>query len=189
MKSPAPCSECEHGTMHRVIEAYETRSSDGNVVTVPDVTLYRCDQCGETLIPATSARLISEYKARELEQLIPAELLRIFDLTDLTQKDFAEALGLGEKTFHRWLKGTQTVSRSMGYYLRAMRQFPEVFEWVMVRGWRKPAPARVRALIQTERPVFAALERRSAEQSRIVRLSSGSNPARAFVLEAVHCSS
>jgi DNA-binding transcriptional regulator YiaG len=174
--------------MRRVIETYETRSSDGNVVTVPDIILYRCDQCGEMLIPASSARQISEYKARELEQLTPAELLRIIEITDLTQKDFAEALGLGEKTFHRWLKGTQVVSRSMGYYLRAMERFPEAFAWVEERGWRKPA-RRVSMPTQTERPVFAALERRDCGRNKITSLQPGANPARAFALKAVHCSS
>jgi hypothetical protein len=83
------------------------------------------------------------------EQLTKAELLAMLEASRLSQKDFAEAIGLGEKTFHRWLKGTQIASRSMGYYLRAMVRFPEAFEWVKERGWRDGVPDSVTALPET----------------------------------------
>lgn len=174
--------------MHRVVEAYRSRSNDGNIVTIPDVILYRCDQCHETLLPATSLRKISEYEAKELEQLTPAEIHGIFDRSDVTQKEFAEALGLGEKTFHRWLKGTQTVSRSMGYYLRAADHFPEVFTWIKDRKWRRPQRKAVGAR-QVCGVAFPALERRKGSTSGENFLSPGANPARSFVLEVVHHSS
>jgi hypothetical protein len=49
----------------------------------------------------------------------------------------AESLGLGSKTWMRWENGEQNMSRSMGYFIRAMAQFPEVYEWVADRGWRQ----------------------------------------------------
>lgn len=134
MKTPYPCPECEKGQMVSVVEDYRVRTSDGNVITVAEVELHRCDSCHETIIPRASGKKIKEAKAEGTEQLKPEELHAFFDRADMTQKDFAEALGLGEKTFHRWLKGTQTVSRSMGYYLRAMDQFPDAFDWVKSRG-------------------------------------------------------
>jgi DNA-binding XRE family transcriptional regulator len=53
------------------------------------------------------------------------------------QTEMSEALGLGGKTFHRWEKGSQYPSRSMGYYLRLLRQFPEAFEWLRSRRWKR----------------------------------------------------
>jgi len=189
MKTPYPCDECDSGNVEAVTEDYAIRTPDGNTIIVPGVEMHRCNHCGETLIPAASSRYISEYEARETEQLTREELHAIFERSDLTQKDFAEALGLGEKTFHRWLKGTQVVSRSMGYYLRAMDRFPEAFDWVKTRGWRKPAPRRAATQPTTE-PVFAALHRRTMSTTRAtVAVQLQSNPALTLVLEAVHHSS
>jgi len=186
MKTPYPCDECDSGTVETVTEDYTIHSPDGNTIVVPGVEMHRCNQCGETLIPAASSRYISEFQARETEQLSPEALHAIFVRADMTQKEFAEALGLGEKTFHRWLKGTQVVSRSMGYYLRAMDQFPEGFSWVKSRGWRKPAPRRAVTQPSSE-PVFAALHRRATSTTRTsVVIQLESNPARTLMLEAVH---
>jgi putative zinc finger/helix-turn-helix YgiT family protein len=187
MKTPYPCDECDSGTVEAVTEDYAIRTPDGNTIVVPGVEMHRCNQCGETLIPAASSRYISEYEARETEQLTREELHAIFERSDLTQKDFAEALGLGEKTFHRWLKGTQVVSRSMGYYLRAMDRFPEAFGWVKTRGWRKPVPRR--AAVQVFNPVFPAIQRRKSSDSLLKSPDLGMNPANALVREAVHFSS
>lgn len=189
MKTPYPCDECDSGTVEAVTEDYAIRTPDGNTIVVPGVEMHRCNHCGETLIPAASSRYISEYEARETEQLTCKELHAIFERSDLTQKDFAEALGLGEKTFHRWLKGTQVVSRSMGYYLRAMDRFPEAFDWVKTRGWRKPAPRRV-SHIEEEVPIFPALHRRSASPTGMTTaVPLRTNPASALMLEAVSHSS
>lgn len=180
MKTPCPCDECDGGTLHSIIEDYDVLTQDGNKITVPGVKMIRCDKCGETTIPAASSRYISEFQAQATEQLTKKELHTFFEQSDLTQKDYAEALGLGEKTFHRWLKGTQVVSRSMGYYLRAMHHFPEVFEWVKQRDWRTPKRAPAKRGGQAQ-PIFAALERRTTIMIEFQR-----NPAQGLVLGAVH---
>lgn len=181
MKTPYPCPECEGGTVQAVVEDYKMVTSDGNTVIVPNVALERCDHCGVTLVPAKSSRYISEYEAQATEQLSKKELHAFFEQSDLTQKDYAEALGLGEKTFHRWLKGTQVVSRSMGYYLRAVDHFPEVFEWVKNRSWRAPKKAPVRRSAQNA-PVFLALSRR--ELVSVIQFKE--NPAQRLALGVVH---
>jgi hypothetical protein len=75
--------------------------------------------------------------AEQTEQLTPRELEGIWERFNLDQTETSETLGLGGKTFHRWLKGTQYPSRSMGYYLRVLAEFPEAFEWLKERGWRR----------------------------------------------------
>jgi putative zinc finger/helix-turn-helix YgiT family protein len=189
MKTPYPCDECDSGTVETVTEDYTIHSPDGNTIVVPGVEMHRCSQCGETLIPAASSRYITEFQARESEQLTREELHAIFERSNLTQKDFAEALGLGEKTFHRWLKGTQVVSRSMGYYLRSMDLFPEAFDWVKERSWRKPTPRRATAPAVDE-PIFPALQHRaSILGTSSVSLLRRTNPAEALILQAVQPSS
>lgn len=179
MKTPAPCIECEDGTLQNVREDYEVITADGNAIVVPKVELIRCDHCDLLLVPAASSLKISEFQAEASEQLTQEQLHSIFERSDLTQKDFAEALGLGEKTFHRWLKGTQVISRSMGYYLRAVDHFPEAFAWVKDRKWREPAPKPARRTTDTA-SLFPALQRRSARFSH----RPTKNPAKVLVLEA-----
>jgi len=182
MKNPIPCPECEEGTLRTSVEDYEVVTSDGNRIVVPQVELSRCDHCGVTLVPAASSRLISEFQAQATEQLTRKELHDFFVRSNLTQKDFAEAFGLGEKTFHRWLKGTQVVSRSMGYYLRAMDRFPEVFEWVHNRGWREVA--KLKKTHPSAKPVFEALSRHmQIQEVTFIRY----NPARRLTEGAIHC--
>ena len=71
------------------------------------------------------------------ERLSQKELEDLQEKSGLDQTEISEVLGLGSKTFHRWLKGTQYPSRSMGYYLRVLAEFPEAFEWLKAKGWRK----------------------------------------------------
>jgi len=99
--------------------------------------MLRCDVCGEFSIPAASARAI-DAAILEYSDTVSVEILKEF-LTKfhLDQTEAADALGLGAKTFHRWVRGTQRVSRSMGYFLRAMVEFPEAFEWIQQRRWRE----------------------------------------------------
>lgn len=181
MKIPETCFECDEGRYEVVTREYEHRGTDGAVVVVPGVKILRCNRCGDEVIPAESDRQISRFVAEATEQLGKAELFAMLEASGLTQKDFAEAIGLGEKTFHRWLKGTQVVSRSMGYYLRAMAAFPEVFRWVRERQWRKgPAVAKLESPIfcqDTRFPALAATEWRG-------RRTIG-NPARGFVMASV----
>jgi DNA-binding transcriptional regulator YiaG len=190
INAPETCFECDQGRYEFVVQPYSCRGQDGNVVIVPDVTFLRCTHCGEELIPAESDRYISRYVAEANEQLTKAELYAMLEASGLSQRDFAEAIGLGEKTFHRWLKGTQIASRSMGYYLRAMQRFPEAFEWVKGRGWRSPAPAVVRAptgeAISPSR--FPALERRTHSRPGTLA-GTRLNPARMLMLKAVQHSS
>jgi DNA-binding transcriptional regulator YiaG len=188
MKIPESCLECNEGRYEIVVKPYQSRGQDGNVVIVPDVKFLRCNHCAEELIPAESTRYISSYVAEVNEQLTKAELYAMLEKSGLSQKDYAEAIGLGEKTFHRWLKGTQIASRSMGYYLRAMDRFPEAFVWVKERSWRTPTPApirtRVRAIAGTVQ--FAALARRSAMPGARNNYITQINPATAFTLKATH---
>ena len=114
---------------------------DGDSFTIPSLSVIRCDSCDEISIPAASAKAI-DAAILEYSETVSVEFLREFLANfNLDQTEAAEALGLGGKTVHRWVRGTQRVSRSMGYFLRAMVEFPEAFEWIQHRRWRENSEA------------------------------------------------
>jgi YgiT-type zinc finger domain-containing protein len=134
---PKHCIDCDAGTYEVRTITHEQTCQDGSAVTIQDVEVLRCPNCGEELIPAASSKKISAAIAEANEQLKPEQLYAMMECFETdSQKELAETCGFGEKTFHRWLKGTQTVSRSMGYYLRVLQTFPEAFEFVKSRAWR-----------------------------------------------------
>ena len=75
--------------------------------------------------------------AEHTERLTTDELREIREQFELDQTEMSEALGLGNKTYHRWENGTQYPSRSMGYYLRVLREYPDAFKWLRDRQWRE----------------------------------------------------
>ena len=132
-----PCGACESGHYEEVIKRYETKAAGDVEIVLPKVKILRCPACGDELIPPETQEQIDRAIAEQTEQLSQRELEDIAECFGLDQTEASEVLGLGSKTFHRWLKGTQFPSRSMGYYLRVLAQFPEAFDWLRERGWRK----------------------------------------------------
>lgn len=188
-KYPQHCVDCADGTYQAVRVDYRDVDPHGVETVVPGVEILRCTVCGAELIPAATSRHLSEEVARAHEQMTPAELFAFMERFDLNQKEVSDICGFGEKTFHRWLKGTQVVSRSMGYYLRTLRQFPEAFAWVRARGWRQPSglasekappPSASPSGADSEAPdnivAFPALARRPRRP-----ILPRDNPARVFV--------
>lgn len=131
------CTACEDGFYKEVFEPYKTKAADDVEIFISKVKILRCSKCGDELLPPETQEQIDRAIAEQTEVLAPEELKEIADKFRLDQTQISEALGLGSKTFHRWLKGTQYPSRSMCYYLRALAEFPDVFEWVRERGWRR----------------------------------------------------
>lgn len=131
------CCSCEHGHYNEVFDRYETVAADDVKIAIPRVKLLRCSNCGDELLPPETQKQIDAAIAEQTEQLSPRELEAIWERLNLDQTETAEVFGLGSKTFHRWLNGTQYPSRSMGYYLRVLAEFPDALEWLKERGWRK----------------------------------------------------
>jgi DNA-binding transcriptional regulator YiaG len=130
------CCSCEQGHYEEVFDRYEATASDDVKIVVPRLKVLRCSFCGDELLPPESQKQIDAVISEQTEQVTPRELEAIWERFNLDQTGTAEVLGLGGKTFHRWLKGTQYPSRSMGYYLRVLAEFPEAFEWLRERKWR-----------------------------------------------------
>lgn len=131
------CCSCDQGQYEEVFDRYEVTAADDVKIVIPRVRLLRCPSCGDEMLPPETQKQIDAAVAEQTEQLTAREIETIWERFNLDQTQTSEVLGLGGKTFHRWLKGTQYPSRSMGYYLRVLAEFPEAFEWLKERGWRR----------------------------------------------------
>lgn len=131
------CFACGDGHYQEVIEDYRLDLPEGETLTVPKLLILRCDKCGEETVPPESSRRI-ETAVEQHQDTLPAAAVRSFlEQFQIDQTEAAEALGMGGKTLHRWARGTQRVSRSMGYFLRALMAHPVVYEWIRDRRWRR----------------------------------------------------
>ena len=131
------CPCCDTGYLREQRIDYPVDLADGVKVIVRDVPAEVCDHCGEIAFSADAAMTIDHAIAEQTEQLTPRELVRIREDIGVDQAGMSEMLGLGEKTYHRWEKGNQFPSRSMGFYLRVLKEFPEAVEWLRDRGWQR----------------------------------------------------
>lgn len=131
-----PCPACGVGHYEEVLVPYKTTLADDVQLEIPKIKVLRCQNCGDELIPAETQKQIDRAIAEKTEQLSQHELEQIAVKFGLDQTEISEVLGLGSKTFHRWVNGTQYPSRSMCYYLRILAEFPEIFEWLRQRAWR-----------------------------------------------------
>ena len=130
------CPVCGEGQLRPQRIDYTVKLKDGSEVTVPDLPVDQCDHCGEVALSPEAADKVDATIAEQTEQLTPRELERIREDCGVDQTAMSEILGLGGKTYHRWEKGNQVPSRSMGYYLRLLAEYPETFAWLRNRGWR-----------------------------------------------------
>lgn len=134
---PEKCFECGEGHYQEVIEDYRRTLPEGETLIVPKLLILRCDKCGEETIPPDSSRRIETAVDQQQDTLPPAAIRSFLEQFQIDQTEAANALGMGGKTLHRWARGTQRVSRSMGYFLRALMAHPAVYEWIRDRRWRR----------------------------------------------------
>ncbi len=134
--SNTPCPCCGEGTIISLTRDYLAKIGDGQTIKIPNIQMDVCDKCGEQILSLESAREVDAAIAEYTDRLTPEELTEVRREFKLDQTEMSEALGLGSKTYHRWEKGSQYPSRSMGYYLRILRHYPEAFEWLRSRGWK-----------------------------------------------------
>ncbi len=140
-KHPEICFECGEGHYVEVVEDYRRALPEDETLTVPELLILRCSKCGEESIPPESSRRIEAAVEQHEDTLPPAAIHSFLRQFQIDQTEAAEALGMGAKTLHRWARGTQRVSRSMGYFLRALMAHPAVYEWIRDRRWRRSEQA------------------------------------------------
>jgi putative zinc finger/helix-turn-helix YgiT family protein len=130
------CPICGEGSLAKLKREYTADLGEGQKLRVPDVEMEVCDKCGEEILSLDATREIDAAIAEYTDRLSPEELTAIREQFGVDKTEMSEVLGLGGKTYLRWEQGKQYPSRSMGYYLRVLREFPETFQWLRARGWR-----------------------------------------------------
>ena len=131
------CPACNTGHLYPRRIDYTIPIGDGLTVKVPNLLVEVCDHCGESVLSADASDAVDAVIADQSEELTTHEVEQFREGCGVDQTEMSEILGLGGKTYHRWEKGNQVVSRSMGYYLRVLAEFPEAFQWLRDRGWRR----------------------------------------------------
>ena len=124
-----------------VLKASFKTTLEGKTVTVPKVEMERCDQCNESFLTPAGSRQVDAWLDEQSETITTEELQQFLDQYQLTQKQAAEILRIGEKNFSRWLNGRQRVSASMSNYIRTLIAVPEAFETLRKKPWKTPASA------------------------------------------------
>jgi putative zinc finger/helix-turn-helix YgiT family protein len=135
-----PCPCCEDGQMVMRKAGFKT-SLEGKAVIVPKVEMERCDSCGESFLTPSGSRQVDAWLDEQSETITTEELQKFLDQYQLTQKQAAEILRIGEKNFSRWLNGRQRVSASMSNYIRTLTAVPEAFDALRNKPWKTPASA------------------------------------------------
>jgi len=131
------CPTCRNAIIRRVTRDYKVKLPDGQTSTVANLSFEECPECKDEFFSSEAMDRISDKVSAELDSLSLSDLKRIREKLQPNMTLLAESLGLGSKTWMRWENGEQNISRSMGYFIRTLSQFPEVYEWVADRGWRQ----------------------------------------------------
>jgi putative zinc finger/helix-turn-helix YgiT family protein len=115
-------------TGHR---AYATTiEHDGRAyrVEVPALTVPQCDNCQAISIDDEPDQQISAAFRRAARVLTPQEIRQGREKLGLTQKQFANLLGVGDATVSRWETGAQIQQRAMDRFLRVCLASPAAVE-------------------------------------------------------------
>ena len=100
----------------------------GQQLVLDDYVVHECSKCYESFeIPddnTTNQEKLIVFQRKVDGLLRPDEIRKIRESLGFTQKGFAALLGVGEKTFTRYERGTVVQGRSMDNLLRLIRKDP-----------------------------------------------------------------
>jgi putative zinc finger/helix-turn-helix YgiT family protein len=118
---PKRCGKCGQQAMQLATVPYATTiEHDGRAyrVEIPALTVPQCGNCHAISIDDEADHQISAAFRREARLLAPQEIRQGRESLALTQKQFANLLGVGEATVSRWETGAQIQQRAMDRFLR-----------------------------------------------------------------------
>lgn len=131
MNDNKKCQACGSNDIRKEIRT-ETFSYKGKDIPIENYAIIHCNSCGEEFADAES-RERSIPVLRDAQRLIDGfltsqEIKQIRKQFNLTQIEFGELLGGGEKAFARYETGKVLQSRPMDNLLRLLRTHPEAIE-------------------------------------------------------------
>jgi putative zinc finger/helix-turn-helix YgiT family protein len=128
---PKRCGKCGHKTMQVATVPYTiTIDHDGRAyrVEIPALTVPQCGSCKAISIDDEADQQISAAFRAEARLLTPGEIRLGREKLGLTQKQFANLLGVGEATVSRWETGAQIQQRALDRFLRVCFGSPAAVE-------------------------------------------------------------
>ena len=131
---PKRCGKCGQKEMHLATVSYATTiEHDGRAyrVEIPALTVPQCSNCQAISIDDEADQQISNAFRREARLLAPEEIRQGREKLGLTQKQFANLLGVGEATVSRWETGAQIQQRAMDRFLRVCLASPAAVELLL----------------------------------------------------------
>ena len=128
---PKRCGKCGQKAMQLATVLYATTiEHDGRAyrVEIPALTVPRCGNCQALSIDDEADQQISAAFRHAARLLAPAEIRQGREKLGLTQKQFANLLGVGEATVSRWETGAQIQQRALDRFLRVCLASPAAVE-------------------------------------------------------------
>lgn len=127
------CLDCHAKSMPLVVERYVADvRHDGRSyhIDLPHVPFHRCERCGSVAITDEADEAIGLELRRVAGLLPPVRIKQIREKFNLTQKELADRLCVGEATVCRWETGTQIQQRAFDKLLRAYEAVPGLHEYM-----------------------------------------------------------
>jgi putative zinc finger/helix-turn-helix YgiT family protein len=126
-------------------------------VAVNNLAVLRCERCGAQVLPDESyARLTDSLRVQD-GLLLPAQIAEKRRALGLSQKDFAELLGVAAETVSRWESGGQIQQRVMNDFMQAFFDLPALREYLMrKRGMAPATPQTVPTSLPAQGPRITA---------------------------------
>lgn len=119
----------------------------GGTIVIDDAQWEECASCGERIASVELEKALESERYRRLGLLTPEEILKIRKRADLNQKEIAEKIGVGEKTYARWEAGYSLHTKSSDNLIRLFARDAGLFE--QVDADRRPGQAdRVKRYIE-----------------------------------------
>ncbi|HLN29763.1 MAG TPA: type II TA system antitoxin MqsA family protein [Gemmataceae bacterium] len=118
---PKRCGKCGQKAIRLATIPYATTiEHDGRTyqVEIAAFTVPQCANCQAISIDDEADHQISAAFRREAQLLAPEEIRQGREKLALTQKQFANLLGVGESTVSRWETGAQIQQRAMDRFVR-----------------------------------------------------------------------
>jgi putative zinc finger/helix-turn-helix YgiT family protein len=128
---PKRCGKCGQSMMQLVTVPYATTIAHDRQtyrVEIAALSVPQCANCQTLSIDDAADRQISAAFRREARLLAPDEIQRGRERLELTPKQFAKLLGVGETMIARWESGAQIQQLAMDRFLRVCFADPAAVE-------------------------------------------------------------
>lgn len=148
---PRCCTACGETAVMSAEIAYDAEvRHDGRLHRFPihRLTIDKCQRCGEEFFTNRTDEQIAAALREFLGLLQPEDIRQRLGDLGLTQKDFAERLGVAPETVSRWLHGLSIQTRALDNLMRVFFGFAVVRDVLTADG-----PARDLGLLTAEAEV------------------------------------